>query len=86
MKVTPKVHEALGASAVPEQVSDTIWKFGGDPGPEVVAPVIVPMLIVNPDVLVAVSKCGDVVVPVFPYTEGPKIIVAGTTLSCEPTI
>lgn len=75
----------MGASAVPEHVSDTIWKLGGDPGPEVVTPVIVPMLRVSLEILVAVSKCGDVVVPVFPYTEGPKMIVPGTTLSCEPT-
>jgi hypothetical protein len=85
VKVTPKVHEAFGASIVPEHISDTIWKLGGDPGPEVVDPVMVPIETGVPDWFVAVSLWAEVVTPLFPYTDEPKIIVYGVTLSCAYT-
>ncbi len=52
VKVTPNVHEALGANgglAGSEHVSDTIWKFGEGPDTPVVAAVIVPMLTATAD-------------------------------------
>jgi hypothetical protein len=83
VKVTPTVHEALGASAAPEHVSDISWKFGGEPGPEVVAVTIVPMLkVVAAVVFVSVMTLGgEVVVPVFPNVDEVNTMPNGVTFS-----
>lgn len=86
VKVTPTVHEVLGASAMPEHRSDEIAKFGPGPGPEFVATLIVPMWIVTADWFVAVTVVGAVVLPVTPpYTEPGKLIPNGITFSGDDT-
>jgi hypothetical protein len=73
---------APGASAVLEHGSDDNWKFGGEPGPEVVAVEIVPMLkVVAAVVFVIVMSLAGVVVPVFPNVEAVNTMPNGVTFN-----